>query len=82
MTPLAYLVIAGLCLLFVVGAHYPARACRSGFGRPHRRPTRRLVHFAGGFAAPSCAGRSVARGSSAAGAPRWSSLVCLAGGAI
>jgi uncharacterized membrane protein YjdF len=53
MTPVSQVAIAGLCLLFVLGAHYtytrvPAPCSRRSGSR---NPYDRIVHFAGGFVA-------------------------------
>ena len=54
MTPLSHLAIAGLCLLFVLGAHYTYTRVPAGVWLRdtlglERNPYDRIVHFAGGF---------------------------------
>ena len=90
MTPLAYLVIAGLCLLFVVGAHYTYSRVPLGFRIRDalglsRNPYDRIVHFAGGFAGGIVVREALLRRTRLVRGWRTAmvvSLVCLAGGAI
>ena len=90
MTPIAYLVIAGLCLLFVVGAHYTYSRVPLGFRIRDalglsRNPYDRIVHFAGGFAAAIVVREALLRRTRLVRGWRTATvvaLVCLAGGAI
>ena len=90
MTPIAYLVIAGLCLLFVAGAHYTYSRVPLGFWIRDalglsRNPYDRIVHFAGGFAGAIVVREALLRRTRLVRGWRTATvvaLVCLAGGAV
>ena len=90
MTPVSYVAIAGLCLLFVVGAHYTYSRVPAGFWLRDtlglaRNPYDRIVHFAGGFVAALLVREALLRRTRLVRGWRTAfvvALVCLAGGAL
>ena len=90
LTPVSQIAIAGLCLLFVVGAHYTYTRVpvglwlRDALGLD-RNPYDRIVHFAGGFVAGLLVREALLRRTRLVRGWRTFflvALVCLAGGAL
>ena len=90
MTPIAHFAIAGLCLLFVLGAHYTYSRVPAGLWLRdtldlQRNPYDRVVHFSGGFVAGLLIREALLRRTRLVRGWRTFaivSLVCLAGGAL
>jgi len=90
MTPLSHLAIAGLCLLFVIGAHYTYTRVPAGIWLRdalglQRNPYDRIVHFAGGFVAGVVVREALLRRTHLVRSWRTAfvvALVCLAGAAL
>jgi putative membrane protein len=90
MTPLSHLAIAGLCALFVIGAHYTYSRVPFGLWlrdalELRRNPYDRAVHFAGGFVGGLLVREAVLRRTRLVRGGRTFaivSLVCLAGAAL
>ena len=90
MTPVSYVAIAVLCLLFVVGAHYTYSRVPAGFWLRDalaltRNPYDRIVHFAGGFVLALVVREALLRRTRLVRSWRTAfvvAMVCLAGGAL
>jgi putative membrane protein len=90
MTPVSYVAIAVLCLLFVVGAHYTYTRVPAGLWLRDalglaRNPYDRVVHFAGGFVLALLVREALLRRTRLVRSWRTAfvvALICLAGGAL